>query len=366
MAVHPPKPETDPVATPAVASEATRAEAAEAAEAASRAAGDSAQASALADHAALKSGVHGLPASPADGQAIVWDEATSSWRPQPVVSESQVGEAGGVAAFDDTSQPGTVDTVTHRVLVNPTTDDQNGVVVKAPTDTWGTGIYGTGQAFMVLKHSSSPTDIGHTGVTPDDLVVMRVDRRGGIGCSGLHVACGLRQEAGFTPVASSIWVENFVDCVGLVVQASSDAPTSSYQIWETLSGSHVVEIDHTGKLLANRQLQVLSGSAGTSAFIALGRAAAESEIAVNNGSNPAFSGTVAGDVEMFTTTGKIRIGGGIGTSAAIAVGNNTLGFHGAAPVAKATISGSRGGNAALASLLTTLATKGLITDGTTA
>ncbi|MGW7786047.1 hypothetical protein [Streptomyces tricolor] len=45
---------------------------------------------------------------------------------------------------------------------------------------------------------------------------------------------------------------------------------------------------------------------------------------------------------------------------------NKLGFHGAAPIAKQTVSGSRGGNAALASLLTALANLGLITDGSTA
>lgn len=43
-----------------------------------------------------------------------------------------------------------------------------------------------------------------------------------------------------------------------------------------------------------------------------------------------------------------------------------IGFNGAAPSAKAAISGSRGGNAALAALLTELAAKGLITDSTTA
>lgn len=45
---------------------------------------------------------------------------------------------------------------------------------------------------------------------------------------------------------------------------------------------------------------------------------------------------------------------------------NNIGFHGSAPTAKQTVTGSRGGNAALASLLTQLAAKGLITDGTTA
>lgn len=44
---------------------------------------------------------------------------------------------------------------------------------------------------------------------------------------------------------------------------------------------------------------------------------------------------------------------------------NRLGFHGAASVAQQTVTGSRGGNAALASLLTKLATLGLIVDGST-
>lgn len=43
-----------------------------------------------------------------------------------------------------------------------------------------------------------------------------------------------------------------------------------------------------------------------------------------------------------------------------------VGFNGAAPLAKPTVVGSRGGNAALASLLTALASYGLITDSTSA
>jgi hypothetical protein len=45
---------------------------------------------------------------------------------------------------------------------------------------------------------------------------------------------------------------------------------------------------------------------------------------------------------------------------------NQVGFYGAAPASKPTVTGSRGGNAALASLLSALATLGLITDGTSA
>ncbi len=47
-------------------------------------------------------------------------------------------------------------------------------------------------------------------------------------------------------------------------------------------------------------------------------------------------------------------------------GTSYISFHGATEQAKPTISGSRGGNAALASLLTALAAYGLITDSTTA
>jgi hypothetical protein len=43
---------------------------------------------------------------------------------------------------------------------------------------------------------------------------------------------------------------------------------------------------------------------------------------------------------------------------------STLGFFGAAPASKPTVSGSKGGNAALGSLITALAALGLITDGT--
>lgn len=46
--------------------------------------------------------------------------------------------------------------------------------------------------------------------------------------------------------------------------------------------------------------------------------------------------------------------------------NALIGFLGATPVARQTITGSRGGNAALASLLTGLSNEGLITDSTTA
>ena len=46
-------------------------------------------------------------------------------------------------------------------------------------------------------------------------------------------------------------------------------------------------------------------------------------------------------------------------------GAGRIGFHGASPVSKPTVTGSKGGNAALTSLISALASYGLVTDGTT-
>lgn len=55
--------------------------------------------------------------------------------------------------------------------------------------------------------------------------------------------------------------------------------------------------------------------------------------------------------------GTLSLGPGTGSK---------IGFFGSTPTVKTSVTGSRGGNAALAALLTELAAKGLITDGTTA
>lgn len=66
------------------------------------------------------------------------------------------------------------------------------------------------------------------------------------------------------------------------------------------------------------------------------------------------------------TTGTITLYDSA-TNVAIQIADGpAIGFNAAAPIPKPTITGSRGGNAALASLLTELANYGLIIDGTTA
>ena len=91
-----------------------------------------------------------------------------------------------------------------------------------------------------------------------------------------------------------------------------------------------------------------------------------SESGSNAGSNIVLTtyaddGTTATTALKIYRTGSVQLMGG--TVAASASG---VGFFGTSPVAKPTITGSRGGNAALASLLTALAGMGQITDSSTA
>lgn len=82
------------------------------------------------------------------------------------------------------------------------------------------------------------------------------------------------------------------------------------------------------------------------------------------------AGGVMGDVTIQARSGAAN---GIvlrdaGATSVIQVGttNQTLGFYNSVPVTKRTVTGSRGGNAALASLITALAQLGFVTDSSSA
>lgn len=104
---------------------------------------------------------------------------------------------------------------------------------------------------------------------------------------------------------------------------------------------------------------------------ALPNAQAAAVVAWANG----VAGTSAGDLLMIPRTSNpsgVRLYGTASNTAveALATGASgaspTIGFLGASRTTRPAVTGSRGGNAALASLLTALATLGLITDSTTA
>lgn len=74
----------------------------------------------------------------------------------------------------------------------------------------------------------------------------------------------------------------------------------------------------------------------------------------------------AGSVLVGTTTDGMTAGGSVAISQDLAHRGSKLGVFNTSPTTKQTVTGSRGGNAALASLLTALAAYGLITDSSSA
>ena len=74
----------------------------------------------------------------------------------------------------------------------------------------------------------------------------------------------------------------------------------------------------------------------------------------------------ASDSAKFYVSGKISTSGELEVNGDLNHDGSNVGFFGTAPTTKPTVTGSRGGNAALASLLTALANLGLITDSTSA
>lgn len=75
-------------------------------------------------------------------------------------------------------------------------------------------------------------------------------------------------------------------------------------------------------------------------------------------------GTAFGNTYISYASATSRWGLVVDGTTMLAASSTTLGFFGSTPIAKPTVTGSRGGNAALQSLLTALANYGLITDST--
>lgn len=100
-----------------------------------------------------------------------------------------------------------------------------------------------------------------------------------------------------------------------------------------------------------------------------GASSAHSPVKIRKSTGTSSDGAVVfnflPDNDQLTLGDGVQIEGGTTTGTKILTGTTQkLGFHGATPVAKQTVTGSRGGNAALADLLTKLANLGLIVDST--
>jgi hypothetical protein len=107
---------------------------------------------------------------------------------------------------------------------------------------------------------------------------------------------------------------------------------------------------------------------------ALDLEATGADLIVSNWSGTGFNGTQRAYLRLSADAQNIQIAGKVeyvdslygATRHVLDGATNTVGFYGATPVSRPTVSDSRGGNAALASLVTALTSLGLITDSTTA
>jgi hypothetical protein len=116
----------------------------------------------------------------------------------------------------------------------------------------------------------------------------------------------------------------------------------------------------------NGQLLVASGDDSTTAIIREGDVQGSSDILSVRDKNDANLWSVNNNFNLVAGEARNLV---FGTTTGTKIGTSTsqkIGFWNATPIVKPTVTGSRAGNAALASLLTALANAGLVTDSTTA
>lgn len=172
---------------------------------------------------------------------------------------------------------------------------------------------------------------------------------------------------GASTLTGNVTVGGTLGVTGAATLSSTLAVTGAATLTGGISGSTTLTgdltIQGTGKAYRLRR----GGSA-------LDLDATGVDLLISNFSGTNFDGTqrsyfrLSADAQNVQVAGKVEFVDALygATRHVLDGAANTLGFHGATPVAKQTVSGSRGANAALADLLTKLATLGLITDGTSA
>lgn len=168
---------------------------------------------------------------------------------------------------------------------------------------------------------------------------------------------------GASTLTGNVTVGGTLGVTGATTLSSTLAVTGTSAFTGAVTINNDLTLQGTGKAYRFRR----SGSA-------LDLDATGVDLLISNFSGAAFDGTqrsyfrLSADAQNIQVAGKVEFVESLygATRHVLDGAANTLGFHGASPVAKQTVSGSRGGNAALASLITALATVGLVTDGTSA
>jgi hypothetical protein len=189
-------------------------------------------------------------------------------------------------------------------------------------------------------------------LTNDSVSRIRIDASSGSGSGTVTFGDGTTADTNlYRSAANTLRTDDTLSVgAGLAVTGNS-----------TLTGD--LTLQGTGKAYRFRR----SGSA-------LDLDATGADLLISNFSGTAFDGTqrsyfrLSADAHNVQVAGKVEFVDALyGTTRHVLDGAaNAIGFFGTAAAAKQSVAGSRGGNAALTSLLTALAAYGLITDGSSA
>jgi hypothetical protein len=136
---------------------------------------------------------------------------------------------------------------------------------------------------------------------------------------------------------------------------------------EPTAGTHLLELFAGEGVTLDPIMKIGSGLAGTNVSVEYHNTAGQMKTFMAAGA-AAFLPDVAGagDCGISFTPGKTFHLAAVGKHDSLRLAENAVGFFGHAAGTQPTVAGSRGGNAALASLLTGLASLGLLVDSSTA
>ena len=163
------------------------------------------------------------------------------------------------------------------------------------------------------------------------------------------------------------------------VPVRAESPNSVAADWSSVLAAGLRSGAHSPRIERSRAIQWEGDVAGTevAGFIGLDTGANTFRVIAQKTTGVTWALRLEGAPNSSGTGGNVNIASGTGAptpgnvtisagaTTRIACGNTGIGFFGVAQSARPNVTGSRGGNAALASLLTGLAGLGLITDNTT-
>lgn len=211
------------------------------------------------------------------------------------------------------------------------------------------GVPSTG-IYFGINNVGSWLDITTTGTDPFGNGIT-------IGGNRVEIDSDLFVNAAFTVITSGENIELFTDEWLIMNSDFVELVAANPPSWETTTHSPgVIRIGDQ-----NNDVQIGDDRTGA------GAATCEVNVGVLQLGNNNSTKVEANGALFYAFTNTVTVGH---VSSTVQIGGNTtilntaaIGFYGVTPVTRQTVTGSRGGNAALASLLTALATAGLIVDG---